>query len=64
MSEADLNIKYKSVFLNSFDNNSNKYETTKIDNINSFLEKESINNKTETWNKLDKTGKLKSIISI
>ena len=59
MSEADLNIKYKSVFLNSFDNNSNKYETTKIDNINSFLEKESINNKTETWNKLDKTGKLK-----
>ena len=59
MSESDLNIKYKSVFLNSFDNNSNKYETTKIDNINSFLEKESINNKTETWNKLDKTGKLK-----
>ena len=59
MSEADLNIKYKSVFLNSFDNNSNKYEMTKIDNINSFLEKESINNKTESWNKLDKTGKLK-----
>jgi hypothetical protein len=59
MSSSDLNIKYKSVFLNSFDNNSNKYETTKIDNVNSFLEKEAINNKTESWNKLDKTGKLK-----
>ena len=55
---SDLNIKYKSVFLNSFDNN-NKYESTKIDTINSFLEKESNNNKTESWNKLDKTGKLK-----
>ena len=40
MSDADLNIKYKNVFLNSFDNKSS-YENTKIDNINSFLEKES-----------------------
>lgn len=61
MSDAELNIKYKSVFLNSFDNN--KYETHKIDTINSFLEKESINNKTETWNKLDKTGKLRLLNS-
>jgi hypothetical protein len=58
MTDSDLNIKYKSVFLNSFDNNT-KYESAKIDNINSFLEKESINNKTESWNKLDKTGKIK-----
>jgi len=57
MSDLDLTIKYKSVFLNSFDNN--KYENAKIDNINTFLEKESNNNKTESWNKLDKTGKLK-----
>jgi len=54
--DIDLNIKYKGVFLNSFDNN---YETTKVANINTFLEKESINNKTESWNKLDKTGKIR-----
>jgi hypothetical protein len=54
--EIDLNIKYKGVFLNSFDNN---YETTKVATINTFLEKESINNKTESWNKLDKTGKIR-----
>ena len=53
MTETDLNIKYKGVFLNSL------YENTKIANINSFLEKESTNNKTESWNKLDKTGKIK-----
>ena len=49
MTDADLNIKYKNVFLNSFDNKSS-YENTKIDNINSFLEKESTNNKTESVN--------------
>jgi len=54
--EMELNIKYKGVFLNSFDNN---YETAKVATINTFLEKESINNKTESWNKLDKTGKIK-----
>ena len=54
--EKDINLKYKGVFLNSFDNN---YQTTKIANINSFLEKESINNKTESWNKLDKTEKIR-----
>jgi hypothetical protein len=53
MAETDLNIKHKGVFLNSL------YEDTKIANINSFLEKESTNNKTESWNKLDKTGKIK-----
>jgi hypothetical protein len=54
--EMDLNIKYKGVFLNSLDNN---YENTKINTINKFLEKESTNNKTESWNKLDKTGKIR-----
>jgi hypothetical protein len=54
--EIDLNLKYKGVFLNSFDNN---YETAKVATINTFLEKESINNKTESWNKVDKTGKIK-----
>jgi hypothetical protein len=45
------------VFLNSSENNS--YQTTKINSINSFLEKESISNKSESWNKLDKTRKIK-----
>ena len=56
MAEVDLNIKYKGIFLNSFDNT---YETSKVATINTFLEKESINNKTESWNKLDKTGKIR-----
>jgi hypothetical protein len=55
-SEIDLNIKYKGVFLNGFDNT---YETTKVATINTFLEKESTFNKTDTWNKLDKTGKIR-----
>jgi len=59
---AELNIKYKNVFLTSFDNKSS-YENTKIDTINSFLEKESTINKTEPWNKLDKTGKIKLLNS-
>jgi hypothetical protein len=58
MSDIDLNIKYKGVFLNSLDAK-NVYENGKIDNINSFLEKESKHNKSDTWNKLDKTGKIK-----
>ncbi len=53
----DKNLKFKGVFLNSPDNN--EYETNKIDNINSFLEKETKQNKNETWNKLDKTGKIR-----
>ena len=46
----------KGIFINSYDNS---YENTKIENINTFLEKETITNKTETWNKLDKTGKIR-----
>ena len=56
--EIALNIKHKQVFLNSFEGK-NSYESKKIDNINSFLEKESSNNKNESWNKLDKTEKIK-----
>ena len=43
-------------FVNSFDTN---YQTNKINTINSFLEKEAISNKLESWNKLDKTRKIK-----
>ena len=56
--EVPLNIKHKQVFLYSFGGKDN-YETKKIDTINSYLEKESSNNKNESWNKLDKTGKIK-----
>ena len=57
-----LNLKHTNVFLNSLEHNTNDYETKKIDTINSFLEKESTNNKTESWNKLDKTGKIRLLI--
>jgi len=56
--EVNLNMKHKQVFLNSFEGK-NSYESKKIDNINSFLEKESSFNKNESWNKLDKTEKIK-----
>jgi hypothetical protein len=54
-----LNLKHKNVFLNSLEGSKNDYETKKLDNINSFLEKESSNNKNESWNKMDKTGKIR-----
>jgi hypothetical protein len=57
-----LNLKHKNVFLNSLESSKNDYETKKIDTINTFLEKESTNNKTESWNKLDKTGKIRLLI--
>jgi len=47
-----LKYKHKSVF-------SNNYDSSKIENINNFLEKETTNSKTESWNKMDKTGKIK-----
>ena len=50
------NARQKGIFINSYDNS---YENTKIENINTFLEKETITNKTESWNKLDKTGKIR-----
>ena len=58
-----LNLKHKNVFLNSLETTKNDYETKKIDNINSFLEKESTNNKSESWNKMDKTGKIRLLIN-
>lgn len=54
------NIKYKSMLLS---NNLDINPTIKddINNIDIFLEKESNLNKSEPWNKLDKTIKLKKI---
>lgn len=52
--ENMLKHKHNNVFLNSLDSN-----TTKVENINTFLEKETTNSKTESWNKMDKTGKIK-----
>lgn len=53
--ENMLKHKHTNVFLNNFDTNHSK----KVDNINNFLEKETTNSKSESWNKLDKTGKIK-----
>ena len=52
--ENMLKHKHNNVFLNSLDSN-----TTKVENINNFLELETTNSKTESWNKMDKTGKIK-----
>lgn len=54
------NIKYKTMLLsNNLDLNPNVKDD--INNIDIFLEKESIFNKSEPWNKLDKTVKIKKI---
>lgn len=54
------NIKYKTMLLSSnIDLNPNVKDD--INNIDIFLEKESILNKSEPWNKLDKTIKIKKI---
>ena len=50
--ETILKHKHKNVFLNSFD-------TKKVENINNFLENETKMSKSEPWNKLDKTAKIK-----
>jgi hypothetical protein len=52
--ENMLKHKHNNVFLNSLDSN-----ITKVENINNFLELETTNSKTESWNKMDKTGKIK-----
>ena len=52
--ENMLKHKHTNVFLNGFDSNSKK-----VENINNFLEKETTNSKGESWNKMDKTGKIK-----
>ena len=49
-----LKHKHNNVFLNGFD-----YNSKKIESINNFLEKETTNSKGESWNKMDKTGKIK-----
>ena len=54
----DMSLKYKGVFTN---NNNSLQETLKINNVNSFLEKESKLNKSESWNKRDKTEKIKML---
>jgi hypothetical protein len=49
-----LKHKHTNAFLNNYETNSKK-----VDNINNFLEKETTNSKSESWNKMDKTGKIK-----
>jgi hypothetical protein len=52
--ENMLKHKHTNAFLNNYETNSKK-----VDNINNFLEKETTNSKSESWNKMDKTGKIK-----
>ena len=52
------NIKYKNMLLS---NNKEKVKNTPQTTINDFLDRERANNKKETWNRLDKTIKLKKL---
>lgn len=53
------NIKYQTMLLTGSDKIKEPSENIKSDSINSFLEKETIFNKKESWNKLNKTTKIK-----
>merc|ERR1711871_757558 len=50
------NIKYKNMLLSN-----NKETTNTQTTINDFLDRERANNKKETWNRLDKTIKLRKL---
>jgi len=52
--ENMLKHKHTNTFLNNYETNSKK-----VENINNFLEKETTKSKNESWNKMDKTGKIK-----
>jgi hypothetical protein len=54
------NIKFKNMLL--MGNSTPQTSLSKKANIDLFLEKETNLNKHETWNKLDKTGKIKLLI--
>lgn len=51
------NIKYKNMLLSNNKETKNNTQTT----INDFLDRERAKNKKETWNRLDKTIKLKKL---
>tara|TARA_B100001057_G_scaffold415334_1_gene432834 strand:- start:15 stop:488 length:474 start_codon:yes stop_codon:yes gene_type:complete len=53
------NIKYQTMLLTGSDKIKEPLQNVKSDSINSFLEKETISNKKESWNKLNKTTKIK-----
>ena len=53
------NIKYQTMLLTGSDKIKEPSENIKSDSINRFLEKETISNKKESWNKINKTTKIK-----
>tara|TARA_B100000524_G_C23449962_1_gene298479 strand:- start:60 stop:557 length:498 start_codon:yes stop_codon:yes gene_type:complete len=53
------NIKYQTMLLTGSDKIKEPNPNSKSDYINNFLEKETNNNKKESWNKLNKTTKIK-----
>jgi hypothetical protein len=55
------NIKFKNMLINGVSQTKQKVQSKK-ENIDLFLDKESKLNKKESWNKLDKTDKIKRII--
>lgn len=61
ISRVDKELKYKSIYLNSGykgDEENNNKESCNMDIIDNYLEKEKELNKSQPWNKLNKTNKI------
>ena len=55
-------LKYKTTILNGFSWPENN-KMNNMENLEKFLENEKISNASEPWNKLDKTAKIKKLLS-
>ena len=55
-------LKYKTTILGGLSWPENKNKTNNMQNLEKFLENEKITNSSETWNKLDKTAKIKKLL--
>ena len=61
ISRVDKELKYKSIYLNTGykgDEENNNKESCNMDIIDNYLEKEKELNKSQPWNKLNKTNKI------
>ena len=65
ISKVDNELKYKSIYLNSYNgstpNNSNNNSGCNMEKLDNFLEKEKEHNKSQPWNKLNKTNKIEKL---
>ena len=65
ISKVDNELKYKSIYLNSYNgstpNNSDNNSGCNMEKLDNFLEKEKEHNKSQPWNKLNKTNKIEKL---